>query len=276
MDMDLLCIDFIFTGNTIHPTADDLTPFYRSIVNDTKLTNTEIFKYPRGQRYISSYAQYAVHFNKDFNYEVDDHATWALKYIHNDTLKGYYLIGSLKYLTCYDDKYITFMDNYRKYFATEYLKEKLNAHEATIKVYGKGEVALDFKAKDIEGKEYKLSDFKGKLVYIDVWATWCGPCKDEIPHFKTIEKKYKGKNIEFIKLSFDAKKDDWEKWINEKPSKGLSLHMEKHFKSDLAKAYGINAIPRFILIDQNGKIVSTDAPRPSNKALKDMLDTLLK
>ena len=131
---------------------------------------------------------------------------------------------------------------------------------------------------NFKGGNTKLSDFKGKYVYIDVWATWCGPCIAEIPFLKKVEEKYEGKNIAFVSISVDVQKDfeKWKKFVAEKQLGGIQLFADKNWNSDFIKSFGINSIPRFILIDPSGKIVSADAARPSSPKLSEQLDTLLK
>jgi thiol-disulfide isomerase/thioredoxin len=126
------------------------------------------------------------------------------------------------------------------------------------------------------GGTTSLDDFKGKYVYIDVWATWCGPCKAEIPFLKAVEKKYHDKNIVFVSISADKTKahDTWKKMIQEKNLSGIQLISDADFNSGFMKDYKINAIPRFILIDPNGNIVSPNAPRPSTDELINLFDQL--
>jgi len=123
-----------------------------------------------------------------------------------------------------------------------------------------------------------LESMKGKYVYIDVWATWCGPCRAEIPYLKKAEEKYHGKNIEFVSISVDTDKDHdkWKTFVTEKALGGIQLFADKNWNSDFIKAFGINSIPRFILIDPNGVVVDADAKRPSNPKLIEQLDGLLK
>lgn len=127
------------------------------------------------------------------------------------------------------------------------------------------------------GGKSKLEDFRGKYVYIDVWATWCGPCRAEIPFLKTVEEKYHGKNIEFISISIDVMKDmeKWRTFVKDKQLGGVQLFADNDWKSQFIKDYSITGIPRFILIDPNGKIVKADAPRPSTPILQEQLDQLL-
>lgn len=135
-----------------------------------------------------------------------------------------------------------------------------------------------FSYENHKGGITSLTDFKGKYVYIDVWATWCGPCKAEIPSLQKVEEKYHDANIAFVSISVDTKKD-YEKWrafVTDKALGGVQLIADKDWSSDFVKAYMINGIPRFILIDPAGNVVQANAPRPSDSKLLVLLDGLLK
>ena len=126
------------------------------------------------------------------------------------------------------------------------------------------------------GGTSSLIDFKGKHVYIDVWATWCGPCLAEVPALKKIEKQYHGKNIEFVSISIDTqdKREAWSKMIADKALGGVQLLADKDWSTDFIQAYKINSIPRFILLDPKGNIVSWNAPRPSKEELITLFNEL--
>ena len=126
------------------------------------------------------------------------------------------------------------------------------------------------------GGTNSLSDFKGKLVYVDVWATWCRPCLAEIPALKALHDKLKGKNIEFVSISIDEDKEAWHKAVKERELKGVQLIADKAFESQFIQDYGISQIPTFLIIDKDGKIVSPNAPRPSDPQLAEVLEKLLK
>lgn len=128
-----------------------------------------------------------------------------------------------------------------------------------------------------KGGQTSLADLKGKYVYLDIWATWCGPCKGEIPFLKEVEKTYHSKNIEFVSISVDELRDHdkWAKMVKENELTGIQLFSDKNWESEFVKDYKISGIPRFILIDPSGKIVSAEAPRPSAPELKVLLDQLL-
>ncbi len=135
-----------------------------------------------------------------------------------------------------------------------------------------------FNYENHKGGMTKLEDLRGKYVYIDVWATWCAPCRAEIPHLKRVEKQFHDKSIEFVSISVDTKKDyeKWKKFVIDQELGGVQLYADKDWSSDFIKAYGINGIPRFILIDPKGNIVNANAPRPSSPALTSLLDELVK
>ena len=125
-----------------------------------------------------------------------------------------------------------------------------------------------------KGGTSSLADFKGKYVYIDVWATWCGPCIQQIPFLQTLEKKYHGKNIEFISISIDKAnvKDKWKQMIADKNMGGVQLFAGED--QSFSRAYQISGIPRFILIDPEGNIVEANAPRPSDPNLTNIFTDL--
>ncbi|MFA6128982.1 MAG: TlpA disulfide reductase family protein [Bacteroidales bacterium] len=155
------------------------------------------------------------------------------------------------------------------------LVNRLNATIASWKRLGKGEMAFEIVGKDAQGNTVKLSDFKGKLVYVDVWATWCGPCKYEIPYLDTLETDYHGKDIVFISYSIDEDKPAWLKFVPENKLQGVQIIGENAWESKLCKDYKIMGVPTFMLFDKEGKIVSVKMTRPSDKKTRERFDSLL-
>lgn len=168
----------------------------------------------------------------------------------------------------------------------EYLSEYPNSvYNTTMKkefaeweALSKGHQAPEIIATDTTGNEFKLSGLKGKVVYVDIWATWCGPCIAEFPYAKKIKEHYKNnKDIAFLYVSVDTSKDRWLKFLNERPDfNGVHVHDPGNFEAKIAKAYKVQGIPRYMIIDREGKIYSTEAKRPSNgQKLIDQLDKAL-
>jgi len=139
-------------------------------------------------------------------------------------------------------------NNYINYITQDKVKNALFRIYKSAERIGRGNPAPEFTATSKSGKEYKLSDFKGKVLIIDVWATWCGPCKQMAPFFEKVAYKYKNNNIQFVSLSIDSDKDSWLFNVKEESDdEVLKLHVTDI--NILAENYNIRTIPRFILID---------------------------
>ena len=146
----------------------------------------------------------------------------------------------------------------------------------------KGNPSPSFNYSDTSGQNISLESLKGKLVYIDVWATWCGPCKAQIPYLKELEEKYRTREIAFVSMSIDKPKDapKWKKMIQDKELSGIQIMADNAWGSSFVNEYVIEGIPRFILLDRNGNIINANAPRPAtfNKGsyiLNDAIEELL-
>ena len=141
----------------------------------------------------------------------------------------------------------------------------------------KGTPSPNFKYEDVKGNQVSLRDFEGNYVYIDIWATWCAPCIKQIPYLKELEEDYHDKNIVFVSISVDKEKSKskWKKYVQKKNLGGIHLFSDNSFKAKFMKTYLVKSIPRFILIDPDGKIVDPDAPRPSFDKTRKLFEKLL-
>lgn len=138
--------------------------------------------------------------------------------------------------------------------------------------------APNFVFENHAGGKTSLESLKGKYVYVDIWATWCGPCRAEIPFLKELEGSMHDKNIAFVSISTDDIKDHdkWIAFVKDKALSGIQLYAGRTPVSDFIKAFNVNTIPRFILIDPSGNVIDADAARPSDPKLKEQLAGLLK
>ncbi len=136
-----------------------------------------------------------------------------------------------------------------------------------------GSNGLAFTLRDARGKSINLSLYKGKYIYIDVWATWCQPCKEEYPFLTKLAKEYSEEDLVILSISIDKEFDTWTKYLNKNKLDGA--HLYTGADSEFVQFYDVGAIPRFILIDRDGKVVNSDEIRPSNSELKNYLDKLI-
>ena len=122
-------------------------------------------------------------------------------------------------------------------------------------VYGMKFTELEMN--DLEGKPVKLSQWagKGNCVLIDFWASWCGPCRQEMPNVVANYKKYHDKGFEIVGVSFDSKGDVWKKAVSELGMTWPQMSDLKGWESAGAKVYGITSIPASVLLDAEGKII---------------------
>ncbi|MGC9099742.1 MAG: TlpA family protein disulfide reductase [Caldisericum sp.] len=151
-----------------------------------------------------------------------------------------------------------------------------NTNNTTAQTGNDRETAPDFSWKDNNGNVVKLSDLKGKVVLLDFWATWCGPCRMTIPHVEAIYEKYKDKGVVVIGINLDQ--GDLSKVQQFIKEQGMKYLVVTDPNSQVAGLYGVNSIPRFFIIDKNGKIAKTIIGYDPNMedVLSKEIDSLLK
>ena len=135
--------------------------------------------------------------------------------------------------------------------------------EGEVKVLKKGDLCPKFVFKDTEGKEVSLERFKGKYVVIDVWASWCQPCKREFPYLKKLEEKCKNKNIVFVSISSDAQERRWRFELGFLQEK-LTLQWWIDGNEEFSRNFEITTLPRMIILDKEGRIAELKLPKPSD------------
>jgi len=109
----------------------------------------------------------------------------------------------------------------------------------------------------------RLYDYKEDIIILDFWATWCGPCRKEIPHLQKTEEAFHGKDVVFLSVSINNNRSKWENMVKEQELGGVQIQMPGGWGSEICKKYNITGIPRFMLIDKEGKVIDTKTMRPS-------------
>ncbi len=158
-----------------------------------------------------------------------------------------------------------------------YLERGFNKYQKNMVLFAKGKPSPIFKNyENSNGGKTSLEELKGKYVYINIWTTWSAPCKNEISFMNELEIKYKGENIEFVSISLNTPDmyKNWKEMVVEKKMTGIQLIADADFNSEFIKEYGINNVPRYILIDPKGNIVNADTFKPSDTKLKDLFSEL--
>lgn len=131
---------------------------------------------------------------------------------------------------------------------------------------GIGTLAPAIEGPSYTGGQINLEEYKGKYVYIFVWATWCGPCKMEIPFYEKLIADYSGSNIEFLGVAVDKDESKWLESFLFQKYPGTQMLVKGDWNSPMIKDFNLKSVPQFILLNPKGEIVTLEAPRPSKGA----------
>ena len=144
---------------------------------------------------------------------------------------------------------------------------------ASVKPDGERHAAPDFALKDADGKTVRLSDYKGKVVLLDFWATYCGPCKIEIPWFMDFERKHKDQGFSVLGVSMDD--DGWDAVKPFIADLAINYRIMMGNDSTAEQFGGIEALPTTFLIDRNGMIASVHVGLTSKSEIENEIEQLL-
>lgn len=251
---------------------------YPNPFTNVDLSNEKLLISPNYLFYIQSYLRKIS--NENINKD-DKNVDYTLEYVKTikKEVKNHKIKEELLYsVGKWDLNYTNKLDSVYNEIAP-LLTDQKGLNEVTekyekLKKVEKGAISPIFELKDINGNIVSLKQLKGKLVYIDIWATWCLPCIKEIPSLKKMEEHFKGKDIQFVSICKNDSKERWEKMVKEKKLGGIQLFAPNENIS-FFNDYSIQGIPRFILIDKDGKIIDANAKRPSNPELKEEIEKYL-
>ncbi|WP_298709580.1 TlpA disulfide reductase family protein [Chitinophaga sp.] len=272
-DIEGAALTFLYTPRGKHPDKKDYPAYYGTVVAPNKFCDSRYLRLGETDQLMRHYILFAS-INGATKPTKEDRLSWSLEQICNDTLKGAYLTRNFSRYNSLEN-FLAEAGPLEKFVATDRQRAAFDETKKKLSTFKAGEPGYNFNYPDLAGKEVSLAGLKGKVVVVDMWATWCGPCKAEIPHLKKLETDMHGKDVVFVSISVDEEKDK-EKWANfvQKESLG-GVQLFASGWSGMTKFYGVNAIPRFMVFDKAGKIVNVDAPRPSQPELKSLIQTLL-
>ena len=250
----------------------ELSVNYFKFMEDIDINDPSFLEDNNSYNFLKTYVSSNV--STDFDHELLSNFDFIARTFNSQTTKdkiAYDLLKDFIKNEVLEDGDVI-MEAYKSLQSDSIKYNELNDLRIEMATFSPGRPAFDFTYPNVNGDSISLSDFVGSLVYVDVWATWCGPCKREIPHLLELEKEYHGKNIIFLSVSVDEEKDydTWKNMLVEKEMGGVQLFASGWSK--IAKDYKINGIPRFMLFDSNGNIINVRAPRPSNDGIRPLID----
>jgi thiol-disulfide isomerase/thioredoxin len=278
-------LNLLITPRSSHPKASDIIGYYKDL-DVYNFSGRDILDYPYGMAILSSYslASSMIPEGKLSQEQLQGirvpfgRIEVLVPLMQDDIVKGEAVLSEISMIKTIEG-YNEIEKRYGNYLVTEEQRESLKGRlkDITIKK-GDRQPIIDFKFPDANGKEIALSDFKGKVVYVDVWATWCGPCLAELPFLKELEKKYHDSGVVFLSVSTDkdADRGKWLAMLKEKEMGGIQVFAGDKARVHIIDPYKITGIPRFILVGKDGNLASDNAPRPSSIEIKALLDAELK
>ena len=166
-------------------------------------------------------------------------------------------------------------ENYLNHITDENLQQRLIDKNNILEKLFVGNYAPDIQMETFDNVFKKLSDLKGKYIVIDVWASWCKPCLEQAYYFNKEAKNYKGKNISFMTLNIDTEKSKWLRFKNKYGKNKDILHARPLHIKNFIEIYNIRRLPKFLLIDPEGKIVDLNVYKPSHRNFKSTLKKIL-
>lgn len=250
---------------------------FTDFLSSFSLNNEDLFGAKDYRSFLLNYVYFQGSFGNGTgeNYS-DGIADYILSTITNPTIKDF-LLTEIVYRHIWENNGLNGADYLLSVFRRECSdKSKVAYMEEMIKNWEKilpGKPAPDFTVVDRLGRKVTLGDFRGSYLYLTVWATWCVPCKSELPYLDLLQKEYNGRNIHFLTIAVgdSVNQEKWQKFMEENPH--LGLHTFADAANEFNKDYMIISIPRFILIGPDGKIINSNAPRPSGQ-MRQFLKTL--
>lgn len=259
------------TGDRENPDAD-YEAFVTSIdLNDPAEANESIL----GS--VISWYQSKEPFDRARNYMIDYLEILAHKVTNQSVVDEHATMRVMSQFQHFSGNLDDLMEVYNRICRNDSLRQATNdEYREYERAFGNlmpGKVAPDFELIDPDGKKCRLSDLRGKYLFIDIWATWCAPCREEIPHMAVLQKHFaKDKRIALISISVDSNRDVWKKFLEKDKPAWAQYNVDKKNNEFLDKEYRIFGIPHFMLIDPEGRFVSYSFTRPSDSECAKLIE----
>ena len=267
-DLDFYALNYLRNDGYSIPQTEQLPQYYQQIAQHGIFQQSDLLDIPYAGAMLDTYLWYITKDNAD----AASYGKYYEELLPDSQLQQEYLVHAVQSMKSYDE-YIELEKEVGEAFFSERNAARVEKTLSTLLWSKPGEAAPEFKAMAPDSSWISLSDFKGKVVVVDVWATWCEPCRRLMPLFHDLQEEFKGNDrIAFLSVCVGVwiESDQWLKM-----SKEFGITKNNGFvsgwKSEFVKDYHITGVPRYMVIDREGKIVSLVAPNPANPKLKELI-----
>jgi thiol-disulfide isomerase/thioredoxin len=208
--------------------------------------------------------------------------TQVISYIYSEDeplkelFRAAYVLNEMAMLNESYDGLFAMTEGFKSDYPQSRFKGSLDATLQSLEKLKEGAQVVDFAFVDMEGNQRKLSEFGDKIIYLDLWASWCGPCintfKTKTPDF---EKKLRDQeDVVLLYVSIDEKEESWKNYLAKNPMRGEHFFVGRGFEAEIMKYFKVWGIPRYLIIGKGNKLVSPNAPRPGDEAYAALIEVL--
>ncbi len=254
--------------------AHVLSPEFDTYLAEVNLNDEELINLPIYIDFVQTYlrADFNKFYEDSLSNEYSSYADFQLKTIdkkiENKNIKAILAYKSISDQVMYQgnkDK-DSYWETFNSLCTDDNLKNDISVKLASWSHLNRGSTIEEIAMQDTLGNQIHFSDFVGKWIYVDVWATWCSPCRKEIPVLKELEEEFKGQDVVFMSISVDRSPEPWKKMVKAEELKGVQVWAGQN--QVINNFYKVSGIPRFMIFDPQGKIYEANADRPSMGAGK--------
>ena len=267
-DWDFYAISYLKSFAHQIPDSVVLPDIYEKLQENEITLEADLLDLPYAGNILEAYAWF---YNRNKGAGTIENIKNEMEFLKDKNFQQEYLLTIASRYKFYDELQ-SLLDLVGDGFFVEDYSFRLGKIKEKLSWSAPGLQAPDFKAMKLDSTWVRLSDFKGKVVVVDVWATWCEPCKRMMPLFHQLEQELKDENIAFINVCVGTwvEADLWKKMAKEFQVENNTSFVDG-WKSDFVKDYHITGVPRYMIFDEEGRIVSVKAPNPLKPELKELI-----